>query len=147
MALTSTKYYVTVYTIFLIILSLFSVTLGINTLNTIPVPPEFNAEAVFGGAVSNIIQDIETSLSFLPVLDVLIGIPFQIATTIIQVLLYFVIFMFFLLNTYFLFFISGTGFVVQIVNAILLIFRIIVMIELIPYIKNMIHPTTQASGS
>lgn len=131
MALSSIKFHITAYIIFLAIAGVLDLGLGFDT--GIPEPPTLSFSATFGEEFNQ----LQSNLQDIPVIGFFLAGALALATVIISLIVFFLNIIFYLFNVLFLWTIPGSF----VINTLLIIFRIIVMLELLPYIKNMIHPT------
>jgi hypothetical protein len=135
MALESTKHYLATYLIFITILAALDIQLGVD-LN-IPNPPSFSPTVIFGSDLNGVIQ----SLLDVPLVGFLIGGAVGLIVFIVSVIIFFITFIFFLAGLLVWWTIPGQ----TIINLALVLYRVFLLFEILPYIKNMIHPTTQGS--
>lgn len=134
MALASTKFYITTYIMFVLILSFLNLTGTIDL--TINNPPTLSGSALFGDDREAVLAEIENS----SLVGFFISGILSLADLIISLIVAFVKLIFYIL--------SILIFTVEdqpLINLILLVFRILLTLEFLPYIKNMLHPTTQGS--
>lgn len=134
MGLESTKHFITTYLVFVAILLFLS--LGGIIDFSIGEPPEFSGTAILGDDLAILIEQVKDS----SVIGFLVAGTIEIIAMIISVIAFFIMLIFYIASLL-LFTIEGQPFI----NMFLLIFRILVLLELLPYIKNMLHPVVPGS--
>lgn len=135
MGLESLKFYVTTYIIFVILLSAFDLQAGINL--GIPNPPAFSGVGILGDDMQALITSLQESNPLLW----LIGGAVQLIAILISVVIFVIGWLFYLFTLFVIWTIPNQPFI----NLFLLLYRILMFVELLPYIKNLIHPTTGAT--
>lgn len=135
MGLESIKFYVTVYIIFATLLSVLDIGAGINL--GVPTPPAFTGVAILG-------EDLQTSISELRNMNIVFGFiggMVEGLAILVSVIIYFIAWVFYLGFLFVFWTIPGQ----PIINMFLVLYRILMLFELIPYIKNAVHPLQSGS--
>lgn len=130
MGMDSLKYYIIVYVVFIGIVSALDIGIGVDL--SVPEPPKFLGSAIFG---QDLAETIAITKSADPV-GFLLGLVAEFVLVIIAVVAFIISFIFFLLQLLVFWYLPGQPFI----NIILTLYRILLGIELLPYIKSNLHP-------
>lgn len=135
MGLESLKFYITVYIVFAGLLSILDIGIGVNL--GVPNPPAYTGVAILGDDLVSLTDELKN----VTLAGLIVGTAIQIAAVLLSIILYAIGWVFFLAVLLVFWTIPDQ----PVINIFLLLYRILMGLELIPYIKNLVHPTTHGS--
>lgn len=129
------KFLLVFYVIFVTLLVFFDINEGTGL--SVPNPPDLKFSTIFDSELGEAINSLKASNP----IGFLIGSVFEVVTIIKAILAYFLNIIFFVVQM-FTFTIPGQ----DLINFVIVFTRIVIILELIVYIKNMINPVAEASS-